>query len=179
MHTTVRTRHSSSPLLQIGTPGYEANKWHAHQQVWFNYCINCHVCALFVNGHRLATMSIVTFMIGDVIAPCFLRQKVPAKAGTCTVRTLPLTSSYTIIPHYYSHIWVKHLEAAALWECNGGIEQKYNGGHEKTSGHNGVAGGWLHGSPQCEVSSWAWEFNYKLNNQPVRERVTASYLCKF
>ena len=30
-------------------------------------------------------------------------------------------------PHYYSHLSAKHLEVAALWECNGDIEYMYMG----------------------------------------------------
>ena len=42
-----------------------------------------------------------------------------------------------------------------------------------------VMGEWLHGLQQCMVYSWALEctfcsYMYKLNHQPVRERVTAS-----
>ena len=78
-----------------------------------------------------------------------------------------------IKPHYYSHPWAKHLEVAALWECNGGIEHKCNWGHGETSGHKSVTGEWLHGSLQWLVYSWAWECNYKVNDQPVCERVMA------
>ena len=34
-------------------------------------------------------------------------------------------------------------------------------------------GAWLHSSLECMVYSWAWECKYTLNDQPVRERVTA------
>ena len=44
------------------------------------------------------------------------------------------------------------------------------------SGHESVTGAWLHSLLECMVYSWAWECNYKLNDQPVRERVTASLL---
>ena len=33
---------------------------------------------------------------------------------------------------------------------------------------------WFHGLQQCIVHSWAWECSYKINYQPVHERVTAS-----
>ena len=33
---------------------------------------------------------------------------------------------------------------------------------------------WFHGLQQCIVYSRAWECSYQLNDQPVRERVTAS-----
>ena len=42
------------------------------------------------------------------------------------------------------------------------------------SGHNNVTGAWLHDLLQCEVYSWAWECNYKLNDQTICEWVTAS-----
>ena len=80
-----------------------------------------------------------------------------------------------IEPHYFSHLWAKHLEVDALWECNGGIEQKCNWGQKSaTSGHKSVTGAWLHGLLQYMVYSWARECNYKLNAQPAHEWVTAS-----
>ena len=37
-------------------------------------------------------------------------------------------------PHYYSHLWAKHLEVAALRECNGGMNKSATGGMEKQVG---------------------------------------------
>ena len=44
----------------------------------------------------------------------------------------------------------------------------------KTSGHGIITGAWLHSLLECMVYYWAWEYNYKLNYQPIHERVTAS-----
>ena len=55
-----------------------------------------------------------------------------------------------------------------------GTEQEYNWGLGKMSGHRSVTGPWLHDLLECMVYSLAWECNYKLNDQPVREWVTAS-----
>ena len=55
-------------------------------------------------------------------------------------------------------------------ECNGDIKQKSNWGHGETSGLTSVMRAWQ----QCMVYSRAWECSYKLNDQPIREWVTAS-----
>ena len=51
------------------------------------------------------------------------------------------------------------------------------GGHDKRHGHRSVMGTWLYMYVllECVVYSWAWEYK-KLNDQPVRERVTDSVL---
>ena len=75
-----------------------SNKWPVHQRVHvFGYCTNCHVCALFINGHRLASNGHVNKC--DVIAPRFLRKNgelslvnSTGKAGTLRTCTLPLIS---------------------------------------------------------------------------------------
>ena len=46
-------------------------------------------------------------------------------------------------------------------------------GIEKRVGTS-AQGTWCHGSLECMVCTWGWEFNYKLSDQPIRERVTAS-----
>ena len=45
--------------------------------------------------------------------------------------------------------------------------------HGKTSGHKSITGERLNGLLQY-VHSWAWECSYKLNDQPVHERIAAS-----
>ena len=40
-----------------GLPLEASNKWHVHQRVYSSYSANCHICALFINGHRIATNS--------------------------------------------------------------------------------------------------------------------------
>ena len=67
---------------------------------YFSYCTNCHICALFVNGYRLASNGHIHKW--DVVAPRFLRQNgnlslasSTGNAGTIRyIRTLPLTSGY-------------------------------------------------------------------------------------
>ena len=107
-----------------------SNKWPVRQQVYFSYCINCHDCALLVNGHRLATN-------GDVPEWGRHSTMLSSPKGTGKSRYCTYTSiNYRLIVHqHYSHLWAKHLEVAALRECNGDIEQKYNWGHGKISGH--------------------------------------------
>ena len=74
-----------------------SNKWPVDQHIYFSYCTYFNVGALFVNGHRLASIGYVHEW--DVVAPRFLYQNgelslasSTGKAGT--VRTPPLTSSY-------------------------------------------------------------------------------------
>ena len=78
-----------------------SNKWPVHQRVYFSYvyCTNCHVRALFVNGHRLASNGHVHQW--DVVAPRFLRQNgelslTSATGNACTVRTPALTFGYPV-----------------------------------------------------------------------------------
>ena len=54
--------------------------------------------------------------------------------------------------------------------------QSYDEGRVEEVNRLGVHGSaWFHGLQQHVVYSPAWECSYKLNDQPVRERVTASY----
>ena len=45
---------------------------------------------------------------------------------------------------------------------------------KKMSGHGSAMGACLHGLLEYMAYPWAWEGNYKINDQPVHERVTAS-----
>ena len=47
-------------------------------------------------------------------------------------------------------------------------------GHGETSRQRSVTGAWLHGLRQCMVYSQPWECSYKLNDQLIRKRLTAS-----
>ena len=64
------------PLLKIIQVVNGLFVGHQTNSVFINgfssYCSNCHVCALFINGHRLAINSHVRER--DVVLPCVLRQ---------------------------------------------------------------------------------------------------------
>ena len=66
---------------------------------------NCHVHALFVKGHWLASNCHVHEW--DIIAPRFLPKMESLARRVVQVRRVP-----------YVHLWAKHLEVTALWECN-------------------------------------------------------------
>ena len=72
----------------------------------------------------------------------------------------------------------RSVTGASSREGNGDIEQKCNWGHGETSGHRSITGAWLHSLQQCMMYFRAWECSYKLNDQPVCERVTASTRLK-
>ena len=61
-------------------------------------------------------------------------------------------------------------------ECNGDTEQTRNWGHGIKSGHGSITGARLHGSLECMVCTWVWEYNYK-TTWSTRSWTGYGYMC--
>ena len=84
-------------IVQLVNGVRPSNKWPVHQRVYLSYCTNCHVRALFVNLHRLASNGRVHEC--DVVAARFLRQNgehclMCSTGNAYNVRIPPLTYAY-------------------------------------------------------------------------------------
>ena len=78
------------------------HQWASSQQVYFSYCTNCHLHALFVNGHRLHVASNGNVHKLDAVAPHFLSQNgelsLASSTGNAgTVRTPPLHVTFSLM----------------------------------------------------------------------------------